>query len=328
MKKFLKQGALGLLVFIAVNAAIAAFYEYPVYKSVKNKTNRNYLKWNDIHQNKNTYDLIVIGTSRSYAAYNPILIDSLLNLESYNLGTSSQDIAETYYSLEEMFEYQNPKYIVLDLFFPAGDNAHEFYQIFSNSSFFNSTRRRFNLISDGYGSSGFLNYSIPIIKFKNYIKQDLAGLFSENKTLREEHTWKKGHLHDTLTVTKEKIAQFEPISNFENTDFDKERFNLYFNKINKLIESRNAKLICVRAPYPPSRLAINNNNDEGEYFKTYMDSTSIPFFDFNDFKSQNYIYKDQDFTDYHHTNYRGAKKATLQLIEALKQTGLQSKPNL
>ena len=326
MKKFLKQGALGLLVFIVVNAAVAAFYEYPTYQSIQNKTNRNYLKWNAVHQNENIYDLIIIGTSRAYASYNPLIIDSLLNIQSYNMATSAQDIAETYYSLQEIFEYQKPKYVVIDLFFPASDNSHEYFQTLSNSSFYNSTERRFQLLTEGYGASGILNYSIPLIKFKNYIKQDIGGLFTENKTFRKEDNWKKGYLYDTLTVNKKQISSFEPVSNFENTDFDKERFNNYFNKIKTLVEANNAKLICVRAPYPPSRLALSNIDDEGNYFKEYMTKMKIPFYDFNNFESDKYQYIDNDFADYHHPNYRGGKKASYQLVDAIKQLTNQITP--
>ena len=319
MKKFLKQFALGLLAFIVVNAIIAGIYEYPTYKSVQNKTNRNYLKWEAIHNNENTFDLIIIGTSRCYASFNPSIIDSVLNTNSYNMATSAQDIAETYYSLQEIFEYQKPKYVVLDMFFEASDETYDYYQTFSNSSFFNSTERKFNLINEGYGNTGLLNYSIPIVKFKNYIKQDMAGLFSNNKSLRKEDIWIKGYLYDPITVSDAQISNFEPIANFETSSFSKDRFNTYFNKIKELISSNNAKLICVRTAYPPTRLELTESDDEATYFKAYLAKENVPFFDLNDFKSDKYIYSDQDFADYHHPNYKGAKKASLQLIEVLKQ---------
>lgn len=319
MKKFLKQFALGLLVFIIVNTIIAGVYEYPTYKSVQNKTNRNYLKWDAIHSNENTFDIIIIGTSRCYSSFNPAIIDSVLGTNSYNMATSAQDIAETYYSLQEIFEYQNPKYVVLDMFFESSDKTYDYYQTFSNLSFFNSTKRKFNLIEEGYGTTGILNYSIPVVKFKNYIKQDIVGLFSNKKSLRKEDVWIKGYLYDPLIVSETDISSFEPIANFDSSTFSVDRFTTYFTKIKDLVRSNNANLVCVRTAYPPTRLALTETDDEGIYFKDFLASENVPFYDLNNFKNKNFRYKDQDFSDYHHLNFKGARKASLQLAVALKE---------
>ncbi|GAB5563282.1 MAG: hypothetical protein Wins2KO_03450 [Winogradskyella sp.] len=319
MKKFLKKIIIGLLVFIAVNAIIMGVYEYPSYKAIQNKTHRNYLKWDAIHSPSNSFDMIIIGTSRCYAAFNPVVFDSILDTNSYNMSTSAQDIAETYYALEEIYQHQKPKYIVLDLFFETADESYDYYQIFSNSSFFKSNKRKFSLISDGYGSSGFLNYAIPLVRFKNYIKQDVSKLFSRKESLRVEDNWIKGHLHDTLIVSDSEISAFGPISNFENTSFSKERFDKYFNKINALVKKNNAKLICLRAPYPPTRLSLKDTDDEGTYFKEYTSKAQIPFFDINAKENYDEFYEDKDFADYHHTNYKGARKASLEAAKFIKQ---------
>ena len=177
MKKFLKHITYGLLFFVLINLLILLIYEYPAYKAIKNKTHKNYLKWNSIHTNKNTYELIVLGSSRCYTGFNPKIIDTELDIQSFNMGTSAQDIAESYYALREILDYQKPKYIVLGTFLNLSDNNHDYYQIFSNASFFNSTQNKFDLITKGYGSKGIANYLVPLMKFNNYIKQDLISVF-------------------------------------------------------------------------------------------------------------------------------------------------------
>jgi hypothetical protein len=274
----------------------------------------------DIHNNKNTYDLVTIGASRAYTSFNPNILDKSLNLESYNMGTSAQDIAESYYSLKEILEYQNPKYVVLDLFFPSSDNVHDYYQIYSNASFFNSNETKYNLVTEGYGGTGIANYFIPVIKFKNYIKQDLNDLFSEGNSPKQEVNWIKGFLYDTVTVTKKQIKKFKPVSNYQNTAFDEDRFVTFFNKIKTLTQENNIKLICVRTPYPPSRLALNKIDDEGDFFREFMANSEIPYYDLNTYN--NTLYNDFDFSDYHHPNYRGAEKASMQLVEAIKANNL------
>ena len=319
MKRFLKHIVIGLLIFAGVNLILVVIYEYPVYKAIKNKTHRNYLKWNDIHTNKNSYDLVIIGSSRAYTAYNPVVIDSALQLKSYNMGTSSQDIVESYYTLKEVFDYQKPKYVVFDVFFPCSDDLLDYYQIFSNASFFESNKRKLELVTQGYGSSGVLNYTIPLVKYRNYIKQDIGGLFSDNKTPRKEDNWIRGYLNDSSVVSKEKIEHFNPISNYQNVNFDASRFQTYLKKIKDLAEANNAQLICLRSPYPPSRLALSETDDEKLYFEEHIDPKTAVFYDLNSYKTvEKYIYTDQDFADYHHPNISGAKKASAQLVDIIK----------
>lgn len=318
MKRFLKQSFVFLFVFALINIVILIIYEIPAYKAIKNKTHKNFLKWTDIHQNKESYDLVILGSSRAYTAYNPDIIDQSLNLKSYNMGTSAQDIAESYHMLQEILEYQKPQYLVLDLFFPSSDNSHDFYQIFSNASFFNSNKIKYDLVTTGYGESGITNYLLPVVKFKNYIKSDLSKLMRKNSGPKQETNWIRGFLYDTVTVSKKGISKFTPVSNYQNTSFDKSRLNNYFNKIRTLAEANNIKLICVRSPYPPTRFALNEIDDEGNFFKKFTKEEGIPFYDFNSKNTAN-TYLDQDFSDYHHTNYRGADKATKQLVKFINQ---------
>ncbi|WP_299100144.1 hypothetical protein [uncultured Winogradskyella sp.] len=320
MKNFLKKLSLFLILFIVINGIINHIYEKDSNEAIENKTHKNYLKWSDIHNNQNTYDLVVIGASRAYTAFDPKVLDTNLNLQSYNMGTSAQDIAESYYTLKEILKYQKPKYVVLDLFFPSSDDTHDYYQIFSNASFFKTNDIKYDLVTKGYGASGIINYAVPVIKFKNYLKQDINGLFSSNNEIEKKSVWYKGFLHDTTTITNKGLKKLTPISNYQNTTFNKDRFELFFNKIKTLSEENDIMLITLRTPYPPSRLALNTVDDEADFFTEYMQSLSIPFFDLNTYKKKKYQYEDFDFSDYHHPNYRGAKKASLQLSEAIEES--------
>lgn len=317
MNTFFKKLIGFTVIFILLNIVLNYVYELPAKEAIKNKIHKNDLKWADIHEHENSYDLIIIGASRAYTSFNPTILDSALTLNSYNMGTSAQDIAESYYTLKEILDYQKPKFVVLDLFFKSSDNEHDFYQIFSNASFFKSNKTKFGLINDGYGIEGVVNYCIPIVKFKNYIKNDFNKLLSRGNETKYEDHWIKGFSYDTVTVTKKEVSKFSPISNFENTSFEKERFIEFFDKIKQLTQEHNIKLICVRTPYPPSRLALSEVDDEGDYFKGFMKKNEMPYYDLSNFKSDKYEYIDSDFSDYHHPNYRGAEKASKQLCEII-----------
>ncbi|GAB4163066.1 MAG: hypothetical protein Tsb0033_22860 [Winogradskyella sp.] len=294
-------------------------YEYPAYEAIKNKTHKNYLKWNSIHTNKNTYDLIILGSSRCYTGFNPKVIDSGLSIESFNMGTSAQDIAESYYSLVEILEYQKPKYVVLGTFLNLSDDTHDYYQIFSNASFFKSSKNKFDLVTDGYGSEGIANYLIPLMKFNNYIKQDLMSVFSNKPEKTPETDWYKGFLKETAIISQAQIEALKPIPNFSNTAFNKERFKTFLNKIYDLTKEKGIKLIVLRTPYPPSRLKLSDNTDEESFYKTYLNNyKDVDYYDLNNYKAEVFKYEDSDFSDYHHANIEGAYKMSQQLVDIIK----------
>lgn len=318
MKKFLKHSSYGFLIFLLINVLIALKYEYPAYKAIQNKTHKNYLKWNKIHNNMETYDLIFLGSSRTYTGFNPKLVDKGLNLNSFNMGTSAQDIAESYYTLLEILDYQKPEYVVLETYLDLSDTSHDFYQIFSNASFFNSKRNKFNLITEGYGTKGIGNYLIPLMRFNNYIKQDIMSVFSVKNEKPPKLSWYKGFYRDTIVVTQKQIKAFKPISNFSNKSFDEKRFDRFFSKIHELTKSKGIELIVVRTPYPPTRLQLNDNKDEENFYKNYFQNVKdIVYYDLNKYKHDIYGYEDSDFSDYHHVNYKGARIMSQQIINII-----------
>lgn len=319
MKKFLKHISLGLLLFVIINILIVIKYELPAYEAIKNKTHKNYLKWNSIHNNLNTYDLIILGSSRAYTSLNPKVIDSGLNLKSFNMGTSSQDITESYYTLKEILDYQKPKYIVLETYLGSCDDFVNYYQVYSNASFFKSSKHKYDLVVDGYGSKGIVNYLIPLMKFNNYMKQDITSLFSKKKIKAPKKNWYKGFHFDTTVVTKGDIKNFEPIPSFKNKNFDKDRFKFYFEKIHRLAKENRIKLIVLRTPYPPSRLMLGSNNDEnGFYEKYFSEFKDVGYYDLNNYKPDMFIYEDEEFSDFHHANGKGATKVSQQLVDIIK----------
>lgn len=318
MKRFIKKILACLLLFVILNLIVVIIYEYPAFEAIQNKTHKNYLKWNGIHNNIDAYDLIFLGSSRTYTGFNPKLIDEELDLNSFNMGTSAQDIAESYFTLKEILDYQKPKYIVLETYLDLSDTSHDFYQIISNSSFFNSTSNRYNLIVDGYGSKGIGNYIIPLMRFNNYIKQDIMSFFSKKNEKPPKNNWYKGFYSDTITVTQKQIKLFEPISNFNNKSFSNERFNTFFQKIYQLTNSKNIELIVIRTPYPPTRLKLNDNKDEESYYNEYFERIpDVDYYDLNYYKNHKYSYEDSYFSDFHHVNYRGSNIMSQQLIDII-----------
>lgn len=53
---------------------------------------RMFRNWNEVFYDSTNYDLLISGSSRAWVFYNPMILDSILNVNSYNLGLDGHGI--------------------------------------------------------------------------------------------------------------------------------------------------------------------------------------------------------------------------------------------
>lgn len=320
MRILIRHLVIFALLFISFNYIFAFFYEKPDRQAIINKTHDKYLKWNDLHSNKNTYDIIFLGSSIGYCAYNPIIFDSILNKYSYNMCTGSQNIIETYYVLKDILLFQKPNIIVYEIYLPSFDNNTDYYHVISNGNFM-SIKNELDMIINGFGMEGIANYIFPILKNKFYIKNDLLNLFglvkSENNPDIKKNKWIHGYLSDSTTIDTTIIRNYPHLYNFTNTQVSENKIYYYFDALIQLCKINDIKLVCTIAPYPPSRIENSDTDTVSQYFNKVCKNNRIPFYDLNYLTNNKFKYKDTDFMDFQHMNYQGANKVSRQLAELL-----------
>ncbi len=67
-------------------------------------------------QEKNSMDIVFLGSSHVYNAINPVQFEEETALSGFDLSTSNQDLSISYYLMKELLRYQSPKYIVMDVY--------------------------------------------------------------------------------------------------------------------------------------------------------------------------------------------------------------------
>ena len=180
MKLFLARFCYFLFPLLAFSYLFVWAYERPQRTAIGNGSHEKFQKWNAIHEFNNSYDVIIMGSSRGSNAYNPLIIDSIAGTKTYNLTSGSQNVVETFYLLEEVFRYQKPKIVVYETFLPSFTENPDYYHILSHSKFM-STQGKYDLIVKGFGSEGMVNYVLPILKYRTYLKNDLKKLFKSSE---------------------------------------------------------------------------------------------------------------------------------------------------
>lgn len=82
MRKFtVKILMFGLLLLVAATLA-----DYALSRQYRHTADYRFAVWNDIIQGGMQNDLIVMGSSRSWVHISPKILDSALNISSYNIG--------------------------------------------------------------------------------------------------------------------------------------------------------------------------------------------------------------------------------------------------
>src|ERR1700747_729442 len=75
-----------------------------------------YSEWNDLFNGKINADLVVMGTSRAWVQVSPGILDSMLHLNSYNLGMDGTAFKIQYERFKMYMQHnKKPKYILQEV---------------------------------------------------------------------------------------------------------------------------------------------------------------------------------------------------------------------
>jgi hypothetical protein len=135
MKKFIYM----TVIFGAALIVAASVLDFAVSYSAR-KSNVYLLQgWNEIYYGNTSYDLLIMGSSRGWVQYSPLILDSVLGVNSYNLGLDGRPIDTQIlkYNTYRRFK-EKPSYIIqnIDVFSMrrrSGFNRHQFYPYFYDS---------------------------------------------------------------------------------------------------------------------------------------------------------------------------------------------------
>ena len=228
----------------------------------------------------NSIEVIFCGDSECYSTFCPLQMYQEYGFTSYVCATSAQRLCDTYAILENTFKTQSPKVVVLE----------------TNCLYRNSTSK----CEDEDSVIQFLSKYMPVFAYHSDWKNLGGGFFEQGKG-KSERDFKGFVLRKSVIpytggayMNKTDIVEGFPDATYE-----------YLEKILKLCQENNAKLMLVSVP-SPKNWSYEKHNAVTEWAQKY----DVAYMDLN---LENNI--DIDFlTDTKdggdHLNFVGAKKAT------------------
>lgn len=253
-------------------------------------------------QPRQTIDVVMMGTSHVHCGINTGLLWEKYGIASYDYSCAEQPLWMTYYYLKELYKYQTPKVIVLDVYAPA--RFKEDYQY--NWMAENVYGMRFSL-----NKAQMLSVSVEPKKLSQYFP-DFAVYHSRYDDLEEEDfnsffwdSQEKEAFKGYTPYWNRRPQQWVEVSEDRN-DGMTEKSEKYLREIISYTKTKGSELVIIVTPY------IMTADDKRTYNRIVEIAAEegITFINYNEYYESIGLDFETDFNDDSHLNYWGSCKFT------------------
>lgn len=306
MKKF----SIKLTAFSIILVCSAYLLDYFISTGLKQTKDYRFQTWNDIIESKINADVLIMGNSRAFSHYSPQVLDSILNINSYNIGIGGHPF-NVQYLRYQLYEKHNkkPQLIIQNIDFVTFFHAnigHEREQVFP---FVNDPFLRNELTN--YGFTKFELY-LPLYRYFGYqmvIKNGLFEFFrikhynaqpSDKGYRPEQGNWDGTELN--------KITKIEPAMDSSTIQL----FDEYLAHCKK----NDIKIVMVNTPvYYIATQKLVNATRFNDLIRGFSKKYDIPYLDYT---NDPICYDTTYFHIAEHLNKKGAELFTTKLANDLK----------
>jgi hypothetical protein len=310
MKKF----AIKAIAFLVILFVLVYSLQSVIDKVLKNSTFHNYKEWNAILYSHGNADIIIQGSSRACYHISPYILDSVFNLNSYNLGIDGYCFDMQYYRfLLYLKNNKRPKYIIQTVDHFTLDKGSEMFLYTQFLPYLDD-----DVIKKAVSSYNFFDWRdfyIPLYKYHSNYMIVMKGLINRyNKSFIDNGKYKGFLEHNNEWDSDFKsFKKRNPLG--WRTKIDSGNQALFENFLN-ICKEKNIKIIFVYTPeYIEGQKLLINRDSIKSIFNNYSHEYGIPFLDYSD----DAICLDTlNFYNSQHLNSRGVRKFNTKLANDLK----------
>lgn len=113
----MKRFCVKILAYLLGAYLICSIIDHKLTIAIRHSQVREYQIWEDVFNSKITANMVVLGSSRAYAHYNPEIFDNILKTDFYNLGLNGKLVDLDVFRYHQYKKYNNhqPQYILWDI---------------------------------------------------------------------------------------------------------------------------------------------------------------------------------------------------------------------
>ena len=310
MKKFLKLVLWVTLFMVIINLLPDIGFSYGLLNYSKRY---KYANWHHVLYDSINADLLILGSSRAWAQYDPHILDSSLLVQSYNLGVDGGGLERQLVTYKIYLCYQNktPKYLIINFEYwgtwreehPWGYQREQYFPLLLKPK-----ARKLIEEKDGFY---FNEFYIPMCRYYLYGFSSLIKDFREEDDIIEYkgyagHEWK----WDGKEFSKIESISFEPPQNLI------EEFDCFLE--NSKLTGVNIVFVCSPI-YIELTEKVNNLSEFYDLLHYYSEKYEIPVLDYI---YDTLCYDTAYFYNATHLNKTGAELFTTKLCHDLDSLGI------
>lgn len=286
--------------------------DYVVTKGLQKTGYKHFKEWNDSYQGTVNADLLVMGSSRAWTIISPQVLDSVLELNSYNLGINGHNFYLQKIKLDTYCKNNEPpKYIIHSLDTKTLKRREDLYDY----------QQFLPYLSDGnikaatknYEGLGKADYSVPFFRYRKDHDLIKIGVLEMLKLKQHKNNKYKGFYaydrewsENSMQFLKDNYPNHVKIHKPSVDDFED-----YIVDLNK----KGIQLFFVYPPYYIEAQDLTSNKDSIlNYYVEIAEKHNIPFWDYS---NDTLSYQKELFFDFHHVNKSGTKIFTEDLANKI-----------
>lgn len=284
---------------------------------------------NDVHAlASGQNDVVILGTSNSRMGIDPDTLLKGTGLKGHNLANGGEYLCDSYYMLKLAVEENRPSTVILDVD-PGylvtekekGNNYLLFYHEFPFSAAKLSYLAAIMPESD-FRALLFPSYEYPLKsmlpRIPSNVRVKLSGDYSADQFSTANMVYHADGFIERYPVAEENFPGWNPVL-FEKDKVKEDNIS-YLNKIVRLCDENNIRLVATTLPQPDRSLVSFPENYEvaWDYLSDYMKRNGVEYYNFNREYYSSFSHDVSCFVDYDgHMNGDSAEKFSALLRDML-----------
>ena len=318
MKKFAIKSVAFLGGFLLICWLIADLTD----RGLKKSNDSHFVVWNNIYDSSINADMLLCGGSRAYMHFSPRVFDSVLGLNTYNLGMEGWGIIMQLKRLQIYLQHnRKPKYIVQNIdfatFFDRSNlfDYEQFLPYLSDSLILNACKTY-------TGAFSIPEIYFPLFKYNNQYRLVREGFAEYINFKHKKGELYKGYIGKDLSWDGSfekylaKMSSTRTNNNATTACVPDSRCLLFFNLFMHYCHENKITVFLVFSPTFQEALKIDPCTESSQnLFRSIANKYGVAYFDY----STDTLCNDRRwFYNSNHLNLNGSKLFSARLADTLK----------